>query len=81
MSGTKRETVERVNEILLDELAEEAKRFVELLEELKGTPKDSEKYDELDGEVYASVVHLKVHAATLQESLDEIEDLESLQVV
>lgn len=77
MSTKEKENQERINDILLDELVEEAQDFIALRQELKRTPKDSEKYDELDGKVYASLVHLKVHAGTLQESLDEVEDLES----
>ncbi|MEM6428705.1 MAG: hypothetical protein AAF708_05640 [Deinococcota bacterium] len=42
----------------------------------KQDSEDVEAYYELDGELYASIVHLKVHAGTLQDSLDEMTDLE-----
>lgn len=54
----------------MNELAEDARHYLEKLEAFKNAPEGDEK-DDLDGEVYAAIVQIKVHATHLQEALDE----------
>ncbi|CAM3993191.1 hypothetical protein [Deinococcus marmoris] len=55
---------------LHDELAEEARRYLELLErERRG--------EDVDGELYASTVHLGTHATLLADRMDEDPELDA----
>lgn len=54
---------------LMDELADEAKRYCDLLGRLKAAPPESERYADLDAELQASVAHLRLHAEGLEEAL------------
>jgi hypothetical protein len=54
---------------LMDELADEAGRYIELLKRLKATLPESELYADLDAELHASVAHLRLHAEGLEELL------------
>ncbi|MEM7734885.1 MAG: hypothetical protein AAF267_03765 [Deinococcota bacterium] len=76
MPQTRKQELDRINKILLEELVEEAQNFMNLHAQWLQTPKGTEDYYNLDGELYASIVHLKVHAGTLQDSLDDVTDLE-----
>ncbi len=56
---------------LLEELAEEARHYLELLERLKANPSDYER-GHLEGDLYASVSHFKSHSEVTLECLDEL---------
>ena len=55
---------------LWEELAEEAERYVQLVRRLKTLPQDDPERAELEGELYASLSHLAVHARLLLERLE-----------
>ncbi|CAM3260932.1 hypothetical protein DESA109040_05585 [Deinococcus saxicola] len=57
-----------VNNTLLDELAEEAQRFLQLLTRHRAG-------EDVSGELYGSVVHLGTHAGLLGERLIEEAEL------
>jgi hypothetical protein len=58
---------------LLDELADECRRYLTLLETLGNSPK-SERREDLEGELYASISHLAGHGGLLLEHLDDLLD-------
>jgi hypothetical protein len=58
---------------LLDELAEECRRYLTLLETLGNLP-NSDGREDLEGELYASISHLAGHGSLLLEHLDELVD-------
>jgi hypothetical protein len=58
---------------LLYELADECRRYLTLLEALGDLPK-SEGWEDLEGELYASISHLAGHGGLLLEHLDELVD-------
>jgi hypothetical protein len=58
---------------LLDELAEECRRYLTLLETLGDLP-NSDGREDLEGELYASISHLAGHGSLLLEHLDELVD-------
>jgi len=78
MTETRRDQLAHVNRVLTDEFAQEAARFLQLHQRLRAASGedalDEEAYATLEGQLYASIVHLKVHAATLQDSLDDLTD-------
>lgn len=55
---------------LLAELADDAKAYLELLERTFEAAEDSEQRADLEGELYALVVVLKIHAQGVQEAID-----------
>jgi len=79
MTKTRREQLAHMNRVLTDELASEAERFLRLQQQLRQLSANEEnvadeQYVALEGQLYASVVHLKVHAATLQDAFDDLTD-------
>jgi len=56
---------------LLNELADEAKTNLDLVDKIKWVKPDSETYSDLDAELQASIGHLNVHAGMLEESLTQ----------
>jgi hypothetical protein len=58
---------------LLDELADECRRYLTLLDTLGDLPKSGGRED-LEGELYASISHLAGHGSLLLEHLDELVD-------
>jgi len=56
---------------LLNELADEAKTNLDLVDKIKWVKPDSETYSDLDAELQASIGHLHVHAGMLEESLTQ----------
>ena len=60
------------SDVLLNELADEARRYLELLERLKAAT--GEHRDDLEGELYASVSHFRSHSEVTLECLDELLD-------
>jgi len=56
---------------LWEELAEETERCVRLVSELKTLPPDDPRRTELEGELYASLSHLAVHAKLLLERAEK----------
>jgi hypothetical protein len=61
------------SDTLLSELAEEARRYLGILEKLEGELSLSERED-LEAELYASVSHFKSHSEITLECLDDITD-------
>ncbi len=59
------------SDTLLEELAEEAKDYLELLERLRANLGGYER-DKLEGDLYASISHLKSHSTITLECLDEL---------
>ncbi len=62
---------DRAKNIMLDELAEDARRYLDLLEQLRKAPPGSDGYDDLDTELYLAITQLGIHGLNLQEVLDE----------
>jgi hypothetical protein len=60
-------------DMLLHELADEAKRYLALLARLESLPEGDER-DELEGELYGSIAHLASHSSQLQEHLEMLAD-------
>ena len=60
--------VQRVNTVLLDELAEEAQAYLALLDRHRAG-------EDIAGELYGSVAHLGTHAGLLSERLIEEAEL------
>lgn len=58
----------------LDELAEDAKRYLDLLEQFRQAEEGSEVYEDLSAEVEVQVTVLQVHASSLNELIDELDD-------
>jgi hypothetical protein len=58
---------------LLRELADEAKRYLELLRKLESVPAGEER-DNLEGELYGAIAHLASHSSQLQEHLEILAD-------
>ncbi len=58
--------------VLLAELADEARRFLELLSELQSAT--GGRKEDLESELYSSVSHLKGHSGVTLECLDELLD-------
>ena len=56
---------------LWEELAEEAERYTALVRQLKTMPPHDPKHTELEGELYASLSHIKVHAQLLLERAEK----------
>jgi len=56
---------------LWEELAEEAERYAALVRQLKTMPLNDPRRTELEGELYASLSHLKVHAKLLLERAEK----------
>ena len=55
---------------LWEELAEEAERYARLVQRLKHLPADDPRRAELEGELYAALSHLAVHARLLLKKAD-----------
>lgn len=70
----KLETLRGLLSELLDELADDAHAYLELLANLRGVESDSEEHSDLEAQLYAKVVALKIHAAGVQEALDAVTD-------
>ena len=71
------------NALLWDELAQEAKRYGDLVDRLKSTGRGAGERDALEGELLESLAHLRAHAAVLDEAVtdalvraDALEDAE-----
>lgn len=74
-----------------DELADEASRYVELLERLKASPSGAPGRDDLEAELMGSLEHLQMHsevleravtrAALLADDLHDAQDLHDTQDV
>jgi hypothetical protein len=58
-----------------DELAEEARRFCDLLEKLKATPVGVPKRSELERAMLRSLEHLQIHAHVLEERVTDALEL------
>ena len=58
-----------------DELAEEASRYVELLERLKATPPGTSGREELEDELMGSLEHLQMHSQVLEEAVTRAVEL------
>ena len=58
----------------LDELAEDAERYLKLLEQFRQAEEGSEVYEDLSAEVEVQVTVLQVHATSLHELIDELDD-------
>ena len=56
--------------LLWQELAEEAERYAQLVRQLKRLPANAPRRTELEGEPYAALSHLAVHARLLLERAD-----------
>ncbi len=56
---------------LWEELAEEAERYVRLVRKLKALSPNDPRRTELEGELYASLSHLAVHAKLLLERAEK----------
>ncbi len=59
---------------LLEELAAEAKVYIELLRKLKSIPESDLRRADLEGELYGSIAHLSTHATLLLEEIDKAID-------
>ncbi len=59
---------------LLEELAAEAKVYIELLRKLKSMPESDPRRADLEGELYGSIAHLSTHATLLLEEIDKAID-------
>ena len=59
------------NTLLWDELAQEAKRYGDLVSRLKSTGRGAGERDALEGELLESLAHLRVHAAVLDEAVTD----------
>jgi|FLYL01.1.fsa_nt_gi uncharacterized membrane protein YccC len=60
------------SDVLLAELADEARRYLGLLEQLQEAT--DERREELEGELYASISHLRSHSEVTLECLDDLLD-------
>lgn len=58
---------------LLEELADEATRYLRLLERLRHASTDDERED-LEADLYASISHFKSHSVVTLECLDDLVD-------
>lgn len=58
----------------LDELAEDAERYLALLAQFRQAEENSEVYEDLSAEVEVQVTVLQVHATSLHDLIDELED-------
>jgi hypothetical protein len=57
--------------LIWDELADEAKTYLALLERLKVTPLDAPEREGLEDEIISSLNHLVVHGSVLYSKVDE----------
>jgi hypothetical protein len=62
---------DNTSDTLLLELADEAKRYLRLLEKLKSLPAGDERED-VEAELYASISHFRSHSEITLECLDEL---------
>lgn len=60
------------SDVLLAELADEARRYLGLLEQLKEAT--GERREALEGELYASISHFRSHSEVTLECLDDLLD-------
>ncbi len=60
--------------ILIEELAAEAKIYVSLVRRLKSMPENDPGRADIEGELYGSIAHLSVHATLLLEEIDRAID-------
>jgi hypothetical protein len=58
-------------DVLLEELADEARSYLKLLERLKAKPSDYER-ERLEGDLYTSIAHFKIHSEMTLDYLDEL---------
>lgn len=61
------------DDTLLEELADEARAYLALIERLRDLPEGDER-DTAQGELYASISHLKSHSEATLERLDDLVD-------
>ena len=61
----------QTEDMLLKELADEAKRYIAILKRLKTLPAGDER-DEAEGDLYGSIAHLAAHSEQLREHLDRL---------
>lgn len=59
---------------LREQLAENAKRYLEMLKELQTLDSDSDEYATLNGELYAQVAQVEMDAADVTKIADDILD-------
>lgn len=71
---SKLEHLRTIADELLHELAEDARAYLELLEHLDETDATTETYEDIEAHLYAKVVTLKIHAAGVQEILNDVTD-------
>lgn len=66
---------------LLRELAEDAQEYLDLLKRSQEAAEGSEEQADLEGELYALVVALKIHAEGVQEAIDAYTDTLPLEQI
>jgi len=59
---------------LFEELAAEAKVYIDLVRRLKSMPEKDSRREDLEGELYGSIAHLSTHATLLLEEIDKATD-------
>jgi hypothetical protein len=69
---TKLKTLRGLTSELLDELAEDAQAYLNLLARLREAELETEEHGDIEAQLYAKVVSLKIHSAGVQEALDAV---------
>jgi len=57
-----------------NQLASEAKVYIDLIRRLKSLPENDPRRDDWEGELYGSIAHLSTHATLLLEEIDKATD-------
>jgi uncharacterized protein YjgD (DUF1641 family) len=73
-TATNTESLRGTIQRALDELAEDASRYLELLEALRQADPSSEVYEDLEVEVEVQVGVMQAHTTSLTELIDELND-------
>jgi hypothetical protein len=71
-SDAKLKTLQGLASELLDELAEDAQEYLDLLARLREAEINTEEHGDIEAQLYAKVVGLKIHSAGVQEALDVV---------
>lgn len=60
-------------DLLLEELADEARHYLDLIARLREMP-DGDEREDVEADLYASISHLAGHAGVMLEHLDDLAD-------
>jgi hypothetical protein len=61
---------------LLDELAGDAREYLEMLERLRQLPPESEAYSDLEGELHAHILQVALDAQAAHDAVNELIEVE-----